>query len=125
MHGGGRCIVVVADVVVVVSCCILVLLFALQRIGTRRVSFLFAPVVLAWLFCNVAVGLYNLITFNPSIVRALSPYYIYKFFKVAGKDGWIALGGILLCITGGSSLSLFSFLATLHLRLASFSIISI
>lgn len=86
------------------SCCILVLLFALQHIGTRRISFLFAPVVLAWLFCNFSIGVYNLVTFNPGIVRALSPYYIYRFFRVSGKNGWIALGGVLLCITGRPSL---------------------
>ncbi|KAG0623373.1 hypothetical protein M758_3G169600 [Ceratodon purpureus] len=88
------------NIVVIVSCCILVLLFALQHIGTRRISFLFAPVVLAWLLCNCSVGVYNLIAYNPGIIRALSPYYIYKFFKVFKKDGWISLGGVLLCITG-------------------------
>jgi KUP system potassium uptake protein len=94
---------VVADIVVLVSCCILVLLFALQHIGTRRISFLFAPVVLVWLFCNCSVGVYNLVAFNPGILRALSPYYVYKFFKVSKKDGWISLGGILLCVTGWAS----------------------
>lgn len=89
------------DIVIVVSCGVLVLLFTLQHIGTRRISFVFAPIVLAWLFCNGSVGVYNLVAFNPGIVRALSPYYIYKFFKVSRKDGWISLGGILLCITGG------------------------
>lgn len=85
---------------VLVSCCILVLLFGLQRIGTHRISFLFAPIVLVWLFCNCSIGLYNLITYNPHIIRALSPYYIFQFFKVSGRDGWISLGGVLLCITG-------------------------
>ncbi|KAG0622849.1 hypothetical protein M758_3G128600 [Ceratodon purpureus] len=92
------------NIVVIVSCCILVLLFALQHIGTRRISFLFAPVVLAWLLCNCSVGVYNLIAYNPGIIRALSPYYIYKFFKVSKKDGWISLGGVLLCITGSEAM---------------------
>lgn len=90
----------VADVEVAVACCILVLLFGVQFMGTRRVSFLFAPIILAWLFCNAAIGLYNLVTWNPSILKALSPYYMYYFFKRDGKEGWIALGGVLLCITG-------------------------
>jgi K+ transporter len=68
--------------------------------GTRRVSFLFAPIILGWLLCNAAIGLYNLVTWNPSILKALSPYYMYYFFKMDGKEGWIALGGVLLCITG-------------------------
>lgn len=90
----------VADVTVIVSCFILLVLFGLQHIGTRRVSSLFAPVILAWLVCNASIGVYNLIKWNPDILRALSPYYMYYFFKMDGKEGWIALGGVLLSITG-------------------------
>ncbi|KAG0564562.1 hypothetical protein KC19_8G120900 [Ceratodon purpureus] len=92
------------NVTVAVACCILVLLFGLQHMGTHRVSFLFAPIILAWLFCNASIGLYNLITWNPSILKALSPYYMYYFFKMDGKEGWIALGGVLLCITGAEAM---------------------
>lgn len=101
-----------AGVTVAVSCCILVLLFALQHIGTHRVSFLFAPIILAWLLCNSTIGLYNLFNHNLVILRAVSPYYMYNYFKVSGKDGWISLGGVLLCITGRyvdcTNLSLFA-----------------
>lgn len=87
-------------VVVVLACIILVGLFTLQYFGTHRVAFLFAPVILAWLLCIAAVGVYNIIHWNPNILRALSPYYLYQFFQIAGKEGWISLGGIVLCITG-------------------------
>jgi len=40
------------------------------------------------------------VTWNPSVYKALSPYYIYVFFRDTGIDGWLSLGGILLCITG-------------------------
>ncbi|XP_021822984.1 potassium transporter 4 [Prunus avium] len=82
------------------ACVILVGLFALQHCGTHRVAFLFAPIVIIWLISIFAIGLYNTIHWNPAIVRALSPYYIVKFFRETGKDGWISLGGILLSITG-------------------------
>ncbi|KAI3961183.1 hypothetical protein MKX01_035769 [Papaver californicum] len=65
-----------------------------------RVAFLFAPIVVIWLISIFVVGLYNTIYWNPKIVFALSPYYIIKFFRETGKDGWISLGGILLFITG-------------------------
>ena len=61
---------------------------------------MFAPVVIIWLVSIFSVGLYNTIHWNPKIVRALSPYYLIKFFIKTGKEGWISLGGILLCITG-------------------------
>lgn len=89
-----------ADVIVLVACIILVGLFALQHYGTHRVAFIFAPVVTAWLFCISSIGVYNVITYNPHIYRALSPYYMYNFFKKCGRDGWVSLGGIVLCITG-------------------------
>lgn len=78
----------------------LVGLFALQHFGTHRVGFLFAPVLLAWLLCISIVGFYNTVRWNPGVLRALSPYYVYIFFKKAGKDGWSSLGGVVLCVTG-------------------------
>lgn len=89
---------------VFISCVILVGLFALQHYGTHRVGFLFAPILIAWLFCISGVGLYNIIRWNPSVVNALSPYYVYKFFQKAGKDGWRSLGGIVLCTTGAEAM---------------------
>ncbi|KAK8535943.1 hypothetical protein V6N13_104556 [Hibiscus sabdariffa] len=85
---------------VVLACVILVGLFALQHVGTHRVAFLFAPIVIIWLVSIFSIGLYNIIHWNPKIIRAISPYYIIKFFRETGKDGWISLGGILLSVTG-------------------------
>ncbi|KAA3464200.1 potassium transporter 4-like [Gossypium australe] len=86
--------------IVVLACVILVGLFALQHFGTRRVAFMFAPIVIIWLVSIFSIGLYNIIFWNPKIVRAISPYYIIKFFRETGKDGWFSLGGILLSVTG-------------------------
>ncbi|KAL5221907.1 hypothetical protein ABZP36_026620 [Zizania latifolia] len=90
--------------VVLLSCIILVGLFALQHRGTQKVAFMFAPIVIIWLFCIGGIGLYNIIHWNPRIYQALSPYYIVKFFKTTGRDGWIALGGILLSMTGSEAM---------------------
>ncbi|CAM8976633.1 unnamed protein product [Rhodiola kirilowii] len=83
-----------------IACVILIGLFALQHTGTRRVAFMFAPVVVLWLITILLIGLYNTIYWNPRVVRAFSPLYVIKFFNETGKEGWIALGGILLSITG-------------------------
>lgn len=90
--------------VVPITCFILVCLFALQHYGTHRVGFLFAPVVLAWLLCLSALGLYNIVHWNPHVYQALSPYYMFKFLKKTKKNGWMSLGGILLCITGSEAM---------------------
>ncbi|KAK7267121.1 hypothetical protein RIF29_19785 [Crotalaria pallida] len=85
---------------VLLACAILVGLFALQHYGTQKVAFVFAPIVIIWLVSIFSIGLYNTIHWNPKIVCAISPHYIIKFFIKSGKEGWISLGGILLCITG-------------------------
>ncbi|KAK6932925.1 Potassium transporter [Dillenia turbinata] len=90
--------------VVPITCFILLCLFALQHYGTHRVGFLFAPVVLIWLLCISALGLYNIFHWNPHVYQALSPYYMYKFLKKTKKSGWMSLGGILLCITGSEAM---------------------
>ncbi|KAG4379781.1 hypothetical protein GLYMA_16G046200v4 [Glycine max] len=85
---------------VLLACVILVGLFALQHCGTHKVAVMFAPIVIIWLVSIFSIGVYNTIHWNPKIVRAISPYYIIKFFSRTGKEGWVSLGGILLCITG-------------------------
>lgn len=86
--------------VVLIACALLVGLFVLQHRGTNKVAFLFAPIMILWLLSIATVGVYNIVTWNPSVYKALSPYYIYVFFRDTGIDGWLSLGGILLCITG-------------------------
>ncbi|KAH9702813.1 Potassium transporter 2 [Citrus sinensis] len=94
----------VIDAVIPITCFIIVCLFALQHYGTHRVGFLFAPVVLIWLLCISALGLYNIIHWNSHVYQALSPYYMFKFLKKTRKRGWMSLGGILLCITGSEAM---------------------
>ncbi|KAL8528242.1 hypothetical protein ACS0TY_005883 [Phlomoides rotata] len=87
-----------------VACTILVFLFYLQHYGTHRIGFLFGPIVITWLFCISAIGVYNIFHWNPHVYQALSPYYMYKFLKKTKRRGWMSLGGILLCITGSEAM---------------------
>ncbi|KAL1365601.1 hypothetical protein HN51_013605 [Arachis hypogaea] len=86
------------------ACLILIGLFALQRYGTHRVGFIFAPIVLTWLLCIAAIGIYNIYYWNPHVYKALSPYYVFQFIKKTKTAGWMSLGGILLCITGSEAM---------------------
>ncbi|KAL3526033.1 hypothetical protein ACH5RR_014405 [Cinchona calisaya] len=87
-----------------VACVIVVFLFYLQHYGTHRIGFLFAPIVITWLLCISAIGLYNIFHWNPHVYQAISPYYMYKFLKKTQKGGWMSLGGILLCMTGSEAM---------------------
>ncbi|KAJ1292422.1 hypothetical protein BS78_02G390200 [Paspalum vaginatum] len=90
--------------VIPITCAILVFLFALQHYGTHRVGFLFAPIVLSWLLCMSAIGLYNIVYWNPQVYQALNPCYMIRFLKKTKKSGWMSLGGILLCMTGSEAM---------------------
>ncbi|XP_034678312.1 probable potassium transporter 13 isoform X2 [Vitis riparia] len=92
------------DHAVIIACVILVGLFALQHFGTHKVGFLFAPILIAWLLCISGIGIYNIIHWNPHVIRAISPHYIYNFFRETGKVGWSSLGAIVLCITGAEAM---------------------
>ncbi|KAI9169605.1 hypothetical protein LWI28_014762 [Acer negundo] len=86
------------------SAIVLIVLFLLQRFGTSRVSFLFSPIMGAWTLTTPLVGIYSIIHHYPSIFKALSPHYIVHFFWRNGKEGWLLLGGTVLCITGSEAL---------------------
>ncbi|GMP24683.1 hypothetical protein CsSME_00001864 [Camellia sinensis var. sinensis] len=88
-----------ADQVVFISVVLLVALFAFQRYGTSKVGFIFSPIMLMWFVSNALIGIYNIIKFHPSIIKGVSPHYIYIFFLRNGKTGWEILGAIFLCIT--------------------------
>ncbi|KAL9454069.1 hypothetical protein AB3S75_009634 [Citrus x aurantiifolia] len=86
------------------SAIILIVLFLMQKFGTSRVSFLFSPIMGAWTFSTPLVGIYSIIHHYPGIFKALSPHYTFHFFWRKGKEGWLLLGGTVLCITGSEAL---------------------
>ncbi|XP_010543990.1 PREDICTED: putative potassium transporter 12 [Tarenaya hassleriana] len=89
---------------VISSIVILVALFSIQRFGTGKVGFLFAPILALWFFSIGSIGIYNLVKYNITVVKALNPTYIYLFFKKNSKQAWSALGGCVLCITGAEAM---------------------
>ncbi|EPS71975.1 hypothetical protein M569_02772, partial [Genlisea aurea] len=92
------------DALVITSIVILLLLFSIQKFGTNKVGFSFAPALALWFFSLGSIGLYNLVKYDVSVVKAINPAYIYFFFKKHGMKGWSALGGCVLCITGAEAM---------------------
>lgn len=90
--------------VVVTAITVLIVLFSIQQFGTGKVGFMFAPILALWFFSLGSIGLYNLIKYDITVIRALNPAYIYLFFKKNGTEAWSALGGCVLCITGAEAM---------------------
>ncbi|CAM8956418.1 unnamed protein product [Rhodiola kirilowii] len=88
------------DARVGVSVAILIILFSVQRFGTDKVGYTFAPIVGLWFAFISGIGLYNWFKYDIGVFRAFNPVYIINYFKRNGKHGWISLGGVVLCITG-------------------------
>ncbi|QCD82258.1 KUP system potassium uptake protein [Vigna unguiculata] len=79
-------------------------LFSIQRFGTSKVGFLFAPILALWFFSLGSIGVYNILKYDITVLRAFNPAYIYFFFKRNGKAAWSSLGGCVLCITGAEAM---------------------
>lgn len=87
-----------------VTCAILVLLFLIQPFGTDRIAFLFTPILALWFVALSAIGLYNLIKWDASVAKGLSPQYLYYFWSGDASQAWRNLGSIMLSIAGAEAL---------------------
>ncbi|MED6204735.1 Potassium transporter 5 [Stylosanthes scabra] len=90
--------------VVGITIVILIGLFCYQRFGTDKVGFTFAPIIFVWFSFIAGIGIYNLFTHDIGVLRAFNPKYIVDYFKRNGKQAWLSLGGVFLCITGSEAM---------------------
>ncbi|KAK3415571.1 hypothetical protein EUGRSUZ_H01188 [Eucalyptus grandis] len=95
---------VTEDMIVWISVAILVCLFTVQRFGTDKVGYSFAPIICVWFASVGTIGLYNFVKYDPGVIKAINPVYIVYYFRRNKKEGWISLGGIVLAITGTEAL---------------------
>jgi KUP system potassium uptake protein len=89
--------------IVPITLVVLTALFMFQRHGTERVGKLFGPVMALWFVVLAALGLAH-IGDNPSILKALSPQYALAFLFTQPKVAFVALGSVVLCVTGAEAL---------------------
>ncbi|MBA0618867.1 hypothetical protein Godav_028146 [Gossypium davidsonii] len=92
------------DMIAGISVVILIFLFMIQRFGTHRVSYTFAPVLCVWFVLIGGTGFYNIIKHDKTVLKAINPMYIVEYFIRNKKDAWISLGGVVLCTTGAEAL---------------------
>jgi KUP system potassium uptake protein len=78
-------------------------LYLVQKTGTGRIGFLFAPVLTVWFLVIGAVGLASIVR-APQILAALDPLRAVDFMRRNGMTGFAALGAIVLAVTGAEAL---------------------
>jgi KUP system potassium uptake protein len=94
---------VLSRFVVPTTIAVLVLLFLVQRRGTRSVGHLFGPVMLGWFAVIGGDGLVHIVE-TPRVLAALDPAYAARVFIASPFRGFIVLGAVSLAITGGEAL---------------------
>ncbi|KAK1385970.1 Potassium transporter [Heracleum sosnowskyi] len=92
------------DHIVMISVAFLVVLFSVQRYATSKVGIVIGPALLIWFLLLGTIGVYNLIKYDSSVLKAFNPIHIYYFFERNSTKAWYSLGGCLLCATGSEAM---------------------
>jgi len=78
-------------------------LFFIQKHGTSVIGMAFGPIMIIWFVCLGVFGALS-ISQNPHILWALNPSYAYHFLTSDPLLAFLAMGSIVLAITGGEAL---------------------
>ncbi len=78
-------------------------LFFIQKRGTGIVGMAFGPIMVVWFISLAGFGIIS-IAQNPQVLLALNPIYAFRFLTADAWISFLALGSIVLVITGGEAL---------------------
>jgi KUP system potassium uptake protein len=78
-------------------------LFFIQRKGTATVGILFGPIMIGWFLTLGVMGVNKIIEY-PAVLQALNPMYGAQFFIEHRLHGFLALGAVVLALTGAEAL---------------------
>ena len=92
-----------SSLVLPITVAVLAMLFMIQRFGTKLVGRLFGPVMAVWFGVLALIGVVE-VAQHPGVLRALSPTYGAQFFVAHGGVAFIALGSVVLAVTGAEAL---------------------
>jgi KUP system potassium uptake protein len=92
-----------APLVLPIAIAILLALFLLQSRGTAKVGAIFGPIVLVYFATLTLLGVMNIIA-NPAIIAALNPVYALQFVVAKPLAAFLALGSVVLSVTGAEAL---------------------
>jgi KUP system potassium uptake protein len=82
---------------------ILVALFAIQPLGTTRIGNAFGPIMALWFLVLAMLGLWGIVQ-HPTVLFAIDPRAGFAYLLTGGQTGFLALGGVFLCVTGAEAL---------------------
>ena len=86
-----------------ISILILIGLFAIQSYGTARVGALFGPIMVFYFAILAILGIGSVMT-HPMVLGSINPIWAVRFFLVDPKLAFLALGSVVLAVTGAEAL---------------------
>ena len=86
-----------------ITVAVLVALFAVQKYGTERVGRIFGPITCLWFAVLAVLGVVEIVQ-HPAVLAAANPIWAIRFFVEHGAVAWLALGAVVLAVTGGEAL---------------------
>jgi KUP system potassium uptake protein len=94
---------VFANSIVPLTIIVLIILFFLQSAGTARVGAMFGPVMMVWFAVIAILGVMQIVQ-EPHVLVAVNPLHAVSFFARNHLHGFLVLGAVFLCVTGGEAL---------------------
>lgn len=83
---------------------ILVFLFAIQAYGTARVGALFGPIMLVYFVVLSVLGILHIAAYPSIMLETINPLNAINFFLTDGLNAFLALGSVVLAVTGAEAL---------------------
>ena len=92
------------DWIVPIAVAILFGLFSIQARGTDKVGKLFGPIMLAYFATLATLGIYHMTEMPEIVMATLNPLNALNFFATDGLRAFVALGSVVLAVTGAEAL---------------------
>jgi KUP system potassium uptake protein len=92
------------DYILIIAIAILVGLFAIQARGTAKVGALFGPIMLIYFATLAVLGVMHMVKYPTIILETINPLNALYFFYVDGFRAWVAMGTVVLAVTGAEAL---------------------
>jgi KUP system potassium uptake protein len=92
-----------AEWVLPLTVIVLIVLFVVQRFGSARMGSIFGPVMVVWFISIAAFGAIGIAS-APGVLQALNPEHALLFFTDNGFTAFVALGAVVLALTGAEAL---------------------
>lgn len=89
--------------IIPIALVVLLGLFAAQALGTGKIGRAFGPIMLIWFTTIAVLGVHGILLY-PKILLAVLPWYALQFIVSHGTLSFLALGSVVLSVTGAEAL---------------------